>query len=167
MRRRPFRPVPTDARRGTLMSAIVEVVEAGMAVTIQDRGRFGYRNIGVPVSGALDPYLMTAANAMLGNDPDAAALEVCLGGPSLKALSGTVRISLAGELTSQVVNTRGRVLKVLPSQTATLFPVDVVRIGGVARGVACVGISGGFQVPMQLGSRSTYLRARIGGIEGR
>lgn len=149
------------------MSAIVEVVEAGMAVTIQDRGRFGYRNIGVPVSGVLDPYLMTAANAMLGNDPDAAVLEVCLGGPSLKALSGTVRISLAGELTAQVVNTRGRVLKVLPWQTATLFPGDVVRIGGVARGVAYVGISGGFQVPTQLGSRSTYLRAKIGGVDGR
>jgi biotin-dependent carboxylase-like uncharacterized protein len=149
------------------MSALVEVVDAGLAVTIQDRGRFGYRNIGVPVSGALDPCLMTAANAMLGNDPDAAVLEVCLGGPSLKALSGTVRISLAGELTAQVVNTRGRVLKVLPWQTATLFPGDVVRIGGVARGVACVGISGGFQVPMQLGSRSTYLRAGIGGVEGR
>lgn len=149
------------------MSALVEVVDAGLAVTIQDRGRFGYRNIGVPVSGTLDPNLMTAANAMLGNDLNAAVLEVCLGGPSLKALSGTVRISLAGELTAQVVNTRGRVLKVLPWQTATLFPGDVVRIGGVARGVACVGISGGFQVPMQLGSRSTYLRAGIGGVEGR
>ncbi|HLO65350.1 MAG TPA: biotin-dependent carboxyltransferase family protein [Azonexus sp.] len=149
------------------MSALVEVTEAGLAVTVQDRGRYGYRNIGVPVSGALDPYLMTAANALLGNDPDAAVLEVCLGGPSLKALSGTVRISLAGEITAQVVNTRGRVLKVLPWQTATLFPGDIVRIGSVARGVGYVGISGGFQVPLQLGSRSTYLRARLGGVEGR
>lgn len=149
------------------MSAIVEVVDAGLAVTIQDRGRTGYRNIGVPVSGALDPSLMTAANALLGNDPDAAVLEVCLGGPSLKALSGTVRISLAGELSAQVVNARGRVLKVLPWQTATLFPGDVVRIGGVAGGVGYVGITGGFQVPLQLGSRSTYLRARIGGVQGR
>ena len=149
------------------MSALVEIVEAGLAVTIQDRGRFGYRNMGVPVSGALDPCLMTAANAMLGNDPDAAVLEVCLVGASLKALSGTVRIALAGALTAQVLKPRGRVLKVQSWQTATLFPGDVVRIDGVGRGVAYVGISGGFQVPMQLGSRSTYPRARIGGVEGR
>lgn len=149
------------------MSALVEVSEAGLAVTIQDRGRYGYRSIGVPVSGALDPYLMTAANALLGNDRDAAVLEICLGGPSLKALSGTVRVSLAGDLTAQVINTRGRMLKVLPWQTATLFPGDIVRVGSVDRGVGYVGITGGFQVPLQLGSRSTYLRARLGGVDGR
>ncbi len=148
------------------MSATVEVVEAGLAVTIQDRGRTGYRNIGVPVSGALDPGLMAAANALLGNAADAAVLEVCLGGPALKALSGTVRIALAGELSAQVVNSRGRLLTVLPWQTATLFPGDVIRIGGVAHGVGYVGISGGFQVAPQLGSRSTYLRAAIGGVDG-
>ena len=94
----------------------------------------------------------------------------CAGGKdsrNCRTSSGNAAATLAGELTAQVVNTRGRVLKVLPWQTATLFPGDVVRIGGVARGVACVGISGGFQVPLQLGSRSTYPRARIGGIEGR
>ena len=148
------------------MSAIVEVVEAGLAVTIQDRGRPGYRNIGVPLSGALDPGLMTAANALLGNDRDAAVLEVCLAGPALKALSGTVRISLAGELSAQVVTTRGRLLKVEPWQTATLFPGDIVRIGGVTKGIGYVGITGGFQVSGQLGSRSTYVRARLGGTDG-
>ena len=148
------------------MSAIIEVVEAGLSVTVQDKGRTGYRNIGVPVSGALDPQLMAAANALLGNPADAAVLEVCLGGPALKALSGTVRISLAGELEAQVVNSRGRVLKVLPWQTATLFPGDVIRIGGVAHGVGYVGISGGVRVAPQLGSRSTYLRAGIGGVDG-
>ncbi len=149
------------------MGAIVEIVDGGLAVSIQDRGRPGYRNIGVPLSGALDHNLMTAANALVGNDRDAAVLEVCLAGPSLKALSGTVRIALAGELTAQVVSAKGRVLKVEPWQTATLFPGDVVRIGGVARGVGYVAISGGFQVPLQLGSRSAYARAGIGGVNGK
>lgn len=148
------------------MSAIVEVVEGGLGVTIQDRGRRGYRNIGVPLSGALDPGLMTAANALLDNDRDAAVLEVCLAGPTLKALSGTVRIALAGELSAQVVTARGRVLKVEPWRTVTLFPGDVARIGSVARGVGYVGISGGFRVEEQLGSCSTYVRARIGGADG-
>ena len=149
------------------MSAIVEVVDAGLAVTIQDRGRTGYRNIGVPVSGAIDPGLMAAANALLGNTAGSAVLEVCLGGPSLKAVSGTVRIALTGDLSAQVLNVRGSLLKVMPWQTATLFPGDVIRIGGLAHGVGYVGISGGFQVALQLGSRSTYLRAGIGGVNGR
>lgn len=149
------------------MSAVVEVVDAGLAVSVQDRGRTGFRNIGVPVSGALDPVLMAAANALAGNASEAAVLEVALSGPSLKALSGTVRIGLAGEMGAQVVNTRGQVLKVAPWQTATLFPGDVIRVGGVSHGVGYVALSGGVQVPAQLGSRSTYLRAAIGGIEGR
>lgn len=149
------------------MSACVEVVDAGLAVSIQDRGRTGYRNIGVPVSGALDPVLMAAANALLGNPADAAVLEVGLSGPALKALSGTVRIAVAGEIGAQVVNTRGQVLKVLPWHTATLFPGDLIRIGGVSHGVGYVAISGGFQVPLQLASRSTYRRAAIGGVQGR
>jgi len=149
------------------MNACVEVVDAGLAVSIQDRGRTGYRNIGVPVSGALDPVLMAAANALLGNPAEAAVLEVGLNGPALKALSGTTRIALAGEVGAEVVNTRGQVLKVLPWQTATLFPGDFIRIGAVPHGVAYVAIGGGVQVPPQLGSRSTYLRAAIGGVHGR
>jgi biotin-dependent carboxylase-like uncharacterized protein len=149
------------------MSGVVEVVDTGLAVSIQDRGRTGYRNIGVPVSGALDPVLMAAANALVGNASEAAVLEVGLSGPSLKALSGTARVGLSGEMGAQIVNTRGQVLKVAPWQTATLFPGDIIRIGGVSHGVGYVALSGGVQVPAQLGSRSTYLRAAIGGVQGR
>ncbi|HJV25235.1 MAG TPA: biotin-dependent carboxyltransferase family protein [Aromatoleum sp.] len=149
------------------MSGVVEIVDSGLAVSVQDRGRTGYRNIGVPVSGALDPVLMAAANALVGNPSEAAVLEVGLSGPSLKALSGTVRVGLSGEMGAQLVNTRGQVLKVAPGRTATLFPGDILRIGGVSHGVGYVALSGGVQVPEQLGSRSTYLRAAIGGVQGR
>ena len=149
------------------MSALVEVVESGLSVTIQDRGRFGYRNIGVPVSGALDPVYLGAANALLGNEPWAAALEVVMSGPSLKVVSGSVRMSLAGNISAKVVNARGNVLTVRPWSTATLFPGDTIQVGSVGGGVAYVGISGGFNVPQVLGSRSTYQRARLGGVSGR
>jgi biotin-dependent carboxylase-like uncharacterized protein len=149
------------------VSALVEVVDGGLAVTIQDAGRSGYRNIGVPLSGALDPTLMAAANALLGNVADAAALEVGFSGPMLKAVSGTVRVGLAGELGAEVLSTRGQVLKVQPWQTATLFPGDLLRVGTVTAGVGYVAISGGFQTAPQLGSRATYLRAGIGGVHGR
>src|SRR5215469_7398348 len=64
------------------MSAMLETIDGGVAVTVQDRGRPGYRKIGVPVSGALDPVYLAAANALLGNEPGAAALEVIISGPS-------------------------------------------------------------------------------------
>lgn len=149
------------------MSALLEVTDGGLSVTIQDRGRIGYRNIGVPLSGALDPVFLAAANALLGNDPAAAALEVVMSGPSFKVVSGTVRIALAGEIGAKVQSARGGALAVKPWSTATLFRGDVIRIGSVAGGIAYVGISGGFCVPEVLGSRSTYQRAALGGVHGR
>ncbi|MBI2306294.1 MAG: biotin-dependent carboxyltransferase family protein [Rhodocyclales bacterium] len=149
------------------MSALIEVVEGGVSVTVQDGGRRGYRSIGVPLSGALDPAQLAAANALLGNAPSAAALEVPLGGPTLKAVSGTVRVALGGAVEGKLVGSKGSVLKVPAWHTATLFPGDTIQIGGVARGIAYVAVSGGVEVPLQLGSRSTYQRAALGGVNGR
>lgn len=149
------------------MSALIEVVDSGLAVTIQDLGRPGYRSIGVPLSGALDPFFLAAANALLGNEAGAAALEVVMSGPTLKVVSESMRIALAGEISAKVVSAGGNTLTVHPWSTATLFPGDVIRIGGVSGGVAYVGISGGFTVPTMLGSRSTYQRAALGGVSGR
>ena len=148
------------------MSALLEVLDAGVAVTVQDAGRIGYRRLGVPVSGALDSLLMAAANALVGNDDDAAVLEVFLSGPTLKAVSGTIRVGLAGNLGAQLLAVNGQIMKVQPWETVTLFPGDVLRIGSITGGVAYVAVSGGINVAPQLGSRSTYLRAAIGGING-
>ena len=149
------------------MSALVEVIDSGLSVTIQDRGRPGYRSIGVPLSGALDPLLLAAANALLGNDAQAAALEVVMSGPSLKAVADSVRISLAGELSAKVLRSNGNILLVHPWSTATLFPGDIAQVGAMRGGVGYVGISGGFLVSTALGSRSTYQRAALGGVGGR
>jgi biotin-dependent carboxylase-like uncharacterized protein len=149
------------------MSAMLEAIDGGVAVTVQDRGRPGYRSIGVPVSGALDPVYLTAANALLGNESGAAALEVIVGGPSLRVLRGEVRIALIGALSAQVHCERGRRFQVEPQTTATLFPGDIIRIGRSASGVSYAAFSGGVQVEPALGSRSTYLRAALGGLNGR
>lgn len=149
------------------MSGRLEVMEAGVAVTIQDRGRFGFRSIGVPVSGALDPVLLAAANRLLGNALDAAGLEILLRGPALRALRGPVRVALAGEVGARLVRADGTTARVAPWQTASLLVGDAIQIGVVGRGVAYVGITGGVAVPSQLGSRSTYRRAGLGGVRGR
>ena len=152
---------------GVSISAALEVVEPGLAVTVQDRGRVGYRDIGVPISGALDPVLLAAANALVGNAPGAAGLEVVMSGPAVKAVSGTVRVALAGELGGRVLRARGQVLTVAPWSTATLDPGDSLQVGAMARGVGYVAVSGGVAVAEELGSRSTYRRAALGGVRGR
>lgn len=155
------------------MSAQLEVVESGLAVAVQDCGRFGYRRLGVPVSGALDPSLLAAANALLGNAADAAAFEILLTGPTLKVRSGRVRFSLAGEIAAKVQTAQGKLLPVEPWCTVTLGPGDSIKFGAVAApksgstGIAYVGISGGVEVPVVLASRSTYARAALGGVQGR
>jgi len=118
------------------VSGLLEVVESGVLVSIQDQGRPGYRDIGVPVSGALDPELMAAANALLRNQPGAAVLEVLLKGPTLRTRSGPVRISLAGEITAKLFSSLGHVRTANAWSTATLFPGDSIQIGGVASGIA-------------------------------
>lgn len=155
------------------MSAQFEVVDAGLVVALQDRGRFGYRQLGVPVSGALDASLLAAANALAGNAADAAAFEILLTGPTLKVRAGRVRFSLAGELDARVQGAQGKALRIEPWSTVTLGAGDTIRIGAVAApkpgglGIAYVGIGGGVEVAPVLASRSTYARAALGGLHGR
>ena len=164
------------------MSARIEVVEPGLAVALQDRGRFGWRRLGVPVSGALDGALLSIANALAGGAPDAdaAAFEVLLQGPTLAVQAGRVRFALAGPIAAVVVRADGRTQRIAAWSTATLAAGDLIRIGAVAASgaanadhnaapplaLAYIGVSGGVQVPMVLDSRSTYARAALGGIEG-
>lgn len=155
------------------MSAQLEVLEPGLAVAVQDRGRFGFRRLGVPVAGALDVDLLAAANALAGNPADAAALEVPWTGPTLRVRSGRVRFAIAGELGAVLQRAQGEPQRVAPWSTATAFAGDTLRFGAVAAqkaggpALAYVAVSGGVDVPPVLGSRSTYARAALGGVQGR
>ena len=63
------------------MSGLIEVIDGGIGNSIQDSGRFGYRHMGITVSGALDPLLARCANALVGNSPDCALIEIRAVGP--------------------------------------------------------------------------------------
>ena len=89
------------------MSAGLDILAAGLGVSVQDAGRPGHRSIGVPLSGALDPLLLAAANHLAGNGPEAAGLEVLLAGPTLRATGGPVCVALAGELAGRIVGVGG------------------------------------------------------------
>lgn len=149
------------------MKHAVEIVQPGVANTVQDGGRRGWRSIGVPLSGAADAVLMAGANRLLGNAADAAAIELPLAGPSLRATDGPVRIALAGAVAARLLRGDGSQLDVGPAQTVTLRRGDVLTVGAVRSGIAYLALAGGCRVPLQLGSRSTYARARLGGVEGR
>ena len=78
------------------MTAALRVVAPGLMTTLQDLGRPGYQHLGVPVSGALDPVSLRAANLLVGNPPGMGALEIAYQGPTLAVEADSVRIAVAG-----------------------------------------------------------------------
>ena len=148
------------------MSASLEIVSAGLGVSVQDAGRPGHRSIGVPLSGALDPLLLAAANHLAGSPAGAAGLEVLLAGPTLRAAGGPVCVALAGELAGRIVGAAGDVRRLAAWSAAVLQPGDSLQLGR-PQGVAYLAVAGGFLTPPMLGSRATYARAGLGGVGGR
>jgi antagonist of KipI len=141
----------------------VAVLAPGLFTTVQDLGRPGYQAFGVPVSGAMDPAALRVANLLVGNDEGAAALEITLAGPTLR-LQGDCLLALAGaELPASSGGTA------IPALRAFRLPAGAdLTCGSMPRGCrAYLAFAGGLAVPGVLGSRSTYTRARLGGVSGR
>jgi len=153
------------------MSASLRVISPGMLTTIQDRGRIGFQHLGVPASGALDDVALAAANALVGNAPDEAALEIFYRGPVLTAEAESVRVALAcsdAEIEKLPEPFARHGQRIDPMQTVTLKRGEAIRIGAITRGAcAYLAVEGGFAIEPVLGSRSTDIRSHIGGIEAR
>ncbi len=148
------------------MSAL-RVIAAGFSPTIQDLGRPHVQHLGVPPSGALDPVALEIANALVGNPPGAAALELRVMGPTLEVEAEAVRVALVGTVAAiEVQGERGG--PVDANRSVRFSRGTRFRIGGLSdTGVAYLAVEGGIDVPEVYGSRATYTRARIGGIDGR
>jgi len=141
---------------------MLEVLSCPVPASIQDLGRHGYRHFGVPVSGALDNVSFRLANALVKNPAEAAALEMRLTGPRLRALA-PVRVALANAEATIECGNGSR--KPLPAwQSTPLAPGDILKIGAVQGGAGYLAVAGGFAVPDVLGSRSTYARAGFGSL---
>ncbi|QRM18380.1 5-oxoprolinase/urea amidolyase family protein [Dechloromonas sp. TW-R-39-2] len=149
------------------MDGLIELIDGGLGNSIQDPGRRGYRHIGVAVSGTLDRPMAACANLLAGNHPDAASLEMRGIGPTLKVQHGPVRIAIAGQTRATLIRANGNTQPLTAWCSTTLDDGDVVKIGAIADGVAYLAVSGGIRVAPELGSRATYQRAAIGGINGR
>lgn len=149
------------------MKPALKVLAPGLHTTVQDLGRVGYQAIGVPVSGALDGFSLRLANALVGNRPEAAALEILISGPTFEVAAERVRVALVGA--GAALRIHGDEPRVVAAgQSVTLAPGAVFQIL-VGRQSACsyLAVEGGIAVPLVLGSASTYVRAAIGGLDGR
>jgi len=142
---------------------VFEVVQPGLLTTVQDKGRYGYQQYGVPVSGAMDSYALMVANLLVGNSEGDACLEITVLGPRLRILGDTL-IAITGADLSPALNNNP-----LPMWEAVKVCYgDTISFGYPKRGCrSYLAVAGGIDVPEVMGSRSTYIKSRLGGLEGR
>jgi len=141
----------------------IVVSKPGMLTTVQDRGRWGYQSRGVPVAGPMDPVSHRLANAIVGNPPDAALLEVTLLGPEL-AFDDEHAVAVAGAVFEFTIDGQPAAMNV-----RSVVPAGGrLRFGSRRRGArAYLAIEGGIAVRPTLGSRATHVISAMGGFEGR
>ena len=142
---------------------MIEVIRPGLLTTVQDCGRYGYQQYGVPVCGAMDGYAFTVANLLVGNNEGDACLEISLLGPCLRVLCDTA-IAVTGADLNPTVNDKPLSMW----QAAGVRRGDIISFGEPRTGCrSYLAIAGGIDVPEVMGSRSTYVRSRLGGLDGR
>ena len=141
----------------------IEVIKPGLSTTVQDLGRPGYYNIGIPISGGMDRFALRAANMLVGNREGLAVLEAVFMGPELEFTEDATVAVTGAELPPKI---NGE-----PRSTWTSFKVkkgQTLSFDFLKKGArAYVAVSGGIDVPVVLGSRSTYTLGALGGHEGR
>ena len=142
---------------------ICQVLHPGQLATVQDGGRVGHQAEGIPVAGAMDELSLRVANLLVGNEEGAAALECTLVGPTLRFDEHTLIAFGGADLGVTANGVR------LPLWRPISLPAGMTLNAGTAvRGCrGYLAIAGGIDTPPALGSRSTYSRASLGGVDGR
>jgi len=134
-----------------------------MLTTVQDRGRWGSQDRGVPVAGPMDPRALRLANALVGNPADAAVLEITLVGPEIEFDDERLVVVTGAEFELSVDGRAERM-----NSAFSVHAGSVLRCGHRRRGArACLAVAGGIAVPPVLGSRATHLPSAMGGLDGR
>ena len=150
------------------MSAVFHVIEGGLQTTVQDAGRRGLLALGVAHSGALDSLSWQLGNRIVGNSADTASLELRSPGPALRLEGKSARVALTGTSGALIVERQGAAQEWPAWRAVDLRDGDVVRIAPFDdTAVAYVAVAGGFAIAEELGSRSTFLRGGLGGLDGR
>lgn len=143
-------------------NAVIKVVKPGLSTSIQDLGRVGYQQFGMVVAGAMDPFALQIGNILVGNPREAAGIEVVIMGPKLKFLQDTV-IAICGANLSPK----------LDGKAISMWHSEIVEKGQelsfgkpIDGSYAYIAVGGGITTDKLMGSRSTYVKAKIGGLTG-
>lgn len=146
-----------------MSKTVIEVLKSGLATTIQDLGRPGYQRFGIVVSGAMDDYSLQVANVLAGNERNTAAIEVALMGPKLGFVEDTVIAIGGADLTPRLDGEE------IPMWKRVFVKKDqILSFGQPKNGVyAYIAVAGGIDVPPVMGSKATYTKAEMGGLDGR
>jgi biotin-dependent carboxylase-like uncharacterized protein len=140
----------------------MKILKPGIT-SVQDMGRFGYQAFGMSTAGACDQYAYRLSNILVGNDKKQASLESMLMGPTIEFEEDTVFAITGGEFDAQLNGS-----PVYNWHSYAARPGDVLELGGSSCGSFCyISFSGGIDIKSVMGSRSTYIKGKIGGIEGR
>ncbi len=141
----------------------IRVAKPGFFTTIQDLGRYGYAHLGISPAGAADALSFRIANLLVGNEENAPALEMTLLGATLE-FEHSVVVAVTGADCECKVGPGG-----VPLSTGIELPAgEVLHCGSMRTGArSYLAVRGGFNVPLVMGSASTFIPARFGGLEGR
>lgn len=141
----------------------ITILNPGLLTTVQDFGRIGYQQFGVPVSGVVDPRAMSIANILVDNPEDEAVLECTMLGPQICFHAANAIAITGGDLGPTIDN------QPIPNYAAIRVEAgQVLRFAGLRSGCrAYIAFAGGLDIAPVMGSRSTYMKAKIGGVEGR
>lgn len=142
---------------------MIEVVKPGLETAIQDwPGRVGFWNKGFPPSGPVDNWSFRLANVLVGNTPGAAGLEAQLLGPTLKFTEDTVVAVTGADMKPMLDDAPFPMWQSVAVKTGQVLALGAARTG--ARGY--VAFAGGLDTPVTMGSRATFVKAGVGGIDG-
>lgn len=143
----------------------LRVIAPGPLATVQDLGRSGYREFGVPISGAFDRESMAMANAILGNDDDAAAIELTSFGGVFEAMQPMALAIAGATMASRIERPFGSAFNLSVPQSFSLETHDHLILGRASQGQrAYLAVRGGWLTPVVLASRSSDRSLRIGDI---
>lgn len=143
--------------------AEIHIHKAGILTTVQDLGRFGFQQYGMPVSGAMDMYSLKLANSLVGNHLNEACLEITAIGPTIEFDSDTFIAICGADMQAQINGNDCEMYKTIEVKRG-----DVLSFKGLKNGFRTyIAFAGGIDVPVVMGSKSTYLRGKMGGFEGR
>lgn len=140
----------------------IEVINPGLLTTIQDEGRYNFQKFGVPVSGVMDYYSYKVSNMLVGNKGTEAVLEITMIGPALRFQKNAIIAITGGNLGPKINGA-----DISQWRSIAVNQGDVLSFTGIKSGCrSYLAVKGGICVDKVMGSRSTYIKASLGGING-